>query len=106
MRPPGPSGPLLGIDITTNPVIPRRVDQIVEDKDAHASDSIGELYSSGIGLDHISRLLSLGLLGKRRRLVPTRWSITASDDIIGKTLKDSIIDRPVISDYLLYSSIF
>jgi hypothetical protein len=104
LAPSGPSGPLLGIDITTNPLVPRRVDQIVEDKDAHAADSVGELYSSGIDLDHISRLLSLGLLGRRRRLVPTRWSITASDDIIGKTLKDSILDRQVISDYQLYSS--
>jgi hypothetical protein len=103
LAPSGPSGQMLGIDITTNPVVPRKVDQIVEDNDAHAADSVFELYSSGIGLDHISRLLTLGLLGKRRRLVPTRWSITASDDMVGKSLKDSIIDRPVISEYLLHS---
>ena len=60
---------------------------MVEDRDASAAVALVELYSSGISLDHISRLLSLGLLGKKRKLVPTRWSITASDDMIGKELK-------------------
>ncbi len=103
LAPSGPSGELKNMEITTNPMIPRKVDQIMEDRDAAATSSVGELYSSGIGIDHISRLLSLGLLGRKRKLVPTRWSITASDDMIGKSLRDSIVDYPLISDYLLYS---
>jgi hypothetical protein len=103
LSPSGPSGTLKGMEITTNPVIPRKVDQIVEDRDADAAQSMGELYFSGIGTEHISRLLSLGLLGKRRRLVPTRWSITASDDMIGRQLKDAVIDKPLLNEYYLYS---
>ncbi len=103
LAPSGPTGELKGIDITTNPFVPRKVDQIVEDNRVGAAASVGELFSSGIGTDHISRLLSLGLLGRKRKLVPTRWSITASDDIIGKLLRDSISDNPTVSDYLLYS---
>lgn len=103
LSPSGPSGTLKEMEITTNPAIPRKVDQIVEDRDAGAAQSVGELYFSGIGTEHISRLLSLGLLGKRRKMVPTRWSITASDDMIGLQLKDAVIDTPLVSDYYLYS---
>lgn len=103
LAPSGPIGELKEIDITTNPFVPRKVDQLVGDFHVSAAASIGELYSSCIEMDHISRLLSLGLLGRKRKLVPTRWSITASDDIIGKLLRDSILDNPAVSDYLLYS---
>lgn len=103
LSPSGPSGELEGIEITTNPVIPRKVDQVVEDRDVLAANATAELYSSGVGTEHISRLLSLGLLGKKRRLVPTRWSITASDDMVGRALKDSVIDKPLINDFMLYA---
>jgi hypothetical protein len=104
LSPSGPSGEMKSIEITTNPIIPRRVDQMVEDRDAAAAEAAAELYSSGIGTEHISRLLSLGLLGRRRKLVPTRWSITASDDMIGKALKDNVLDQPFISDYQLFAA--
>jgi len=103
LSPSGPSGELKNMEITTNPLIPRKVDEIVEDRDAVASVALGELYSSGIGVDHISRMLSLGLLGRKRKLVPTRWSITASDDMIGKDLKEAVLDKPYVNDYYLFS---
>ncbi|VVB71567.1 Uncharacterised protein [uncultured archaeon] len=104
LSPSGPSGTIKEMQITTNPLIPRKVDQIAEDKEANAQEAVGELYGSGIGTEHISRMLSLGLLGKKRKLVPTRWSITASDDMIGKLLKDAILDKPLVSDYFLFSA--
>ena len=103
LSPSGPSGELKEMKITTNPLIPRKVDQIVEDTEANAATALGELYSSGIGMNHISRMLSLGLLGKKRKLVPTRWSITASDDMIGKALKGAVLDNSLVNDYYLYS---
>ncbi len=103
LSPSGPSGELKEMEITTNPLIPRKVDQIVEDRGVLAAKAVEELYSSGIGTEHISRLLSLGLLGKSRKLVPTRWSITASDDMAGRALKDKVVDKPLINDYQLYS---
>ncbi|OPX75162.1 MAG: hypothetical protein A4E44_01543 [Methanosaeta sp. PtaB.Bin018] len=101
--PSGPSGELKGLQITTNPKIPRKVDRIVDDTDVGAAAAAGELYSSGIGIEHISRMLSLGLLGKKRKLVPTRWSITASDDMVGKALKETVLNQPLINDYYLFS---
>jgi hypothetical protein len=103
LSPTGPTGELEKMQITTNPLIPRKVDQIVEDRDAAASAAIAELYNWGIDTDHISRILSLGLLGRKRKLVPTRWSITASDDMIGKFLKETVLDLPQINDYYLFS---
>jgi hypothetical protein len=103
LSPTGPAGTLKEMEITTNPIIPRKVDQIVEDPGTKAATAIAELHSAGIGTDHISRLLSLGLLGQERKLVPTRWSITASDDMIGKSLKQSVLDMPVLNGYQLYS---
>ena len=91
------------MEITTNPIIPRKVDQVVEDPDARAVPAVAELYLAGINVDHIFRLLSIGLLGKKRKLVPTRWSITASDDLIGKSLKEAVLDKPLIGSYQLYS---
>jgi hypothetical protein len=104
LSPFGPEGQLKEMEITTNPLIPRKVDEVVEEKDALAAASVGELYSAGIDLGHISRLLSFGLLGKKRKLVPTRWSITASDDMVGKLLAEKMADNPVVSDFYLYSS--
>jgi hypothetical protein len=103
LSPSGPSGELKKMEIITNPVVPRKVDKIVDDKDEGAASAAKELYCAGIGMEHISRLLSLGLMGKRRKLVPTRWSITASDDMVGNALKELVLDKPLISDYYLYS---
>jgi len=103
MMPSGPSGSVKEMEITTNPSVPRKVDEVVEDSDLLAAKAVGELYASGVEVDGISRLLSLGLLGKERKLVPTRWSITASDDIAGKHLIASIQDMPPINEYLLFS---
>ncbi|WP_333787100.1 Nre family DNA repair protein [Methanomethylovorans sp.] len=103
MTPMGPSGDLKDLDITENPHVPKKVDYLVYDDDALAKDAVSELISSNISQDHITRLLSIGLLGKERKLVPTRWSITAVDDMLGKDLLHSVRDHPQISDIMLFS---
>ncbi|MBN1323731.1 MAG: hypothetical protein JW986_07005 [Methanotrichaceae archaeon] len=102
LSPSGPSGTIHEMEITSNPIIPRKVDQVVEEG-AKAFQAASELYSARIDVDHISRLLSLGLLGEKRKLVPTRWSITASDDMVGRTLTEKVLDMPLLSDCLLFS---
>ena len=86
-----PMGPGLEAErgrVVGQPVVPRRVDQLVSDIDADAATAARELFGAGVGVDHLLRLFSTGLLGRRtsRRLVPTRWSITAVDDILSKDL--------------------
>ncbi len=78
--------------------MPRKVDAIVSDIHADAATGTQELYEGGISAYHIQRLLSVGLLGQecRRKLVPTRWSITATDDILGKQLMDQVKEFPQI----------
>lgn len=103
--PMGPTVEAKEVSILTNPHIPRRVDDLVSDTDAKASDAISELYRSGIDQGHIVRLLSTGLLGKhsRRRLVPTRWAITAVDDTIARFLRRRILDHPEIDAIYCYA---
>ena len=47
------------------------------------------LYNRGFDVYEINTILSAGALGQRenRRLVPTRWSITAVDDTVGQYVR-------------------
>lgn len=103
LTPMGPSGDLKDLDIAENPDVPKKVDYLVYDDDALAKDAVSELNSSNISQEHITRLLSIGLLGKERKLVPTRWSITAVDDMLGKDILHKVRDNPQISDIMLFS---
>jgi hypothetical protein len=56
------------------------------------------LYRRDFDVYEINRVLSAGGLGKsqNRRLVPTRWSITAVDDTVGNYLRGSVrTNRPL-----------
>ena len=106
IAPLGPSGDVKRVYIVGNPVVPRRVDQLMEDEDVRASDAIVELYRSGISVYQIERLLSLGLLGRKRdrRLVPTRWSITATDSVLADKLLKKVREYEEINEIRIYSS--
>ena len=58
----------------------------------------GGCHRRGFDVYDINKILSAGALGRGedRRLVPTRWSITAVDDTIGRYLRGSIRDNPSI----------
>mgnify|MGYP000191498636 CR=1 FL=1 len=88
VAPVGPRADVLDIKIVGSPSVPRRVDYIVSDTDVDARTASTELYEHGISFYHIVRLFSLGLLGEHRfrRIVPTRWAITAVDKVLGNRL--------------------
>jgi len=96
ITPVGLGGMLRELKVVENPVVPRRVDQLVEDWDAKARDAAFELYRAGADNYYISRLLSLGMLGERarRRFVPTRWAITAVDKMLGDMLLGKVKTFP------------
>lgn len=102
--PMGPRGQLKSFKITENPKIPDKVEKVVDDKDLKANEAINYLYKSDYDEHFLSKLLSVGVLGlgKSRRLVPTRWSITAVDDTIGKQLLGKIRDYSLVNEYRLY----
>ncbi len=90
--PMGPNASLMKALVTSNPHIDRPVDKIVSDTDFKAIDGISELYHRGYDENFLTKILSSGNLGVKmqRRLVPTRWSITAVDDILAKQIVDEI----------------
>ncbi len=103
LTPMGPSGLVKNFELAENPSVPKKVDYLVYDTDALAKDAINELIKSDVSNEHITRLFSIGLLGKERKIVPTRWSITAVDDLAGKELADRIKDFSWVSEIQLFS---
>ena len=103
-KPMGPRAPLLKARITENPKVTTQVEKVVSDTDLKAADALQYLYKHHVNENALSQLLSLGVLGlkKNRRLVPTRWSITASDDIITKHLLEDVRDFPQVQDHMLF----
>lgn len=102
--PMGPAAELTSIDITSNPKIHTKVDKVFSDIDLKAAEGLAYLYHSGFEPYNLSRMLSVGTMGigKNRKLVPTRWSITATDDTIGKQLIKEVKDFPE-SDYMAFT---
>lgn len=83
----GPAAPLKNFK-TSSTSSDQRIESAYYDSDLRASDAIIDLYDRGVETSRINRVLSIGMLGlkKGRKLVPTRWSITATDDMISRKL--------------------
>jgi len=98
----GPSIKLEKARITENVHIPTKVDKIVNDE-LTATEGLFALHSKGFDEYYLTKIFSVGNLGLKanKKLVPTRWSITAVDDTLGKNIISEIKDYPV-SDYRLY----
>jgi len=91
-----------------NPSVPKKVDYLTSDYDCKSTAALKELYKSRVKFDHLQKLLSIGLLGIKanRKMVPTRWSITATDDTLSKQLLEKIRYYPEISEITLLSGNF
>ena len=73
------------------------------DRDLLAQDAVVELYNRGIEVTRIQKCFSIGMFGKERKLVPTRWSITATDDIISKSLVEKILEYDLLDMTLVFT---
>ncbi len=107
LAPIGPKAPMKKFSFEDNPKISEKVDYLVSDTDAKSTDSMLELYKSGLPVSNIYKILSTGALGikKNRRLVPTKWSITATDDTISKNIiNEKIKYNQQISEIQLFES--
>ncbi len=105
VQPYGPSAPLKKLDLGTLK-IDRRMDRAYSDTDLKSVEAILDLYEHGTYVTKIQRALSVGAfgLGENRKFVPTRWSITAVDDTIGKNLREEVKKYPPIDEYRLYET--
>lgn len=102
ITPLGPQAELNKIKITCNPRIPTRVQKYYDDKDMLSAEALITLHKHGIDESWLSKMLSTATFGKNRRLVPTRWSITATDDTLGKDQMSRIREAPTLNDHELY----
>lgn len=100
----GPVAPLKTFKTSSSLSVDQRLENVFYDKDLLAAESIVNLYQSGVEVSRIHRVLSMGMLGlqKNRRLVPTRWSISVTDDVISASLIKKIETFPTIDFFKVH----
>ncbi len=78
--------------LVENPRVEKVVEDVVSDIDMKAEEALIDMYQKGVSVYKMAELFSASLLGLKgkRKFVPTRWSITAVDDVLGKKLIDKI----------------
>jgi len=104
-QPFGPSAPIKSVE-TDNIQWNQHFEKAYYDTDLLSRDAVLGLYKKEIGFTAIQKALSVGAFGKgrNRKLVPTRWSITATDDIVGKHAMEEVKQNEVIKEYRIYES--
>ncbi len=105
--PMGPSAELEKISMNENIKIPKKVDYFFSDTDAKSNTALIELFKDGFSVSFLSKILSSGALGvkKNRRIVPTRWSITAVDSNLSKHFIDNDLSQnKIIDSFRLFHS--
>jgi DNA repair protein NreA len=103
----GPAAPLKTFKISSSLSADQKLEKAFYDKDLPAAEGIVTLYHDRVEVSRIQRVLSMGMLGfqKNRRLVPTRWSISATDDIISNSLIKEIETFPAIDFFKVHKHI-
>ena len=103
LTPHGLSAGLKKAKIVSNVKIHRKVEKVMSGE-YKANEGIDYLYKNNFNEYTLSKILSVGVLGMRnsKKLVPTRWSITATDDILGKSLIKKIQEYKHLDAYKLY----
>lgn len=107
VQPFGPSAPIRDLRVS-NARYNDKIEKAYYDTDLRATNAVVDLYNRGVLVTKIQKAFSVGAFGveKKRRLVPTRWSITAVDDIISKSLVEKVKTFPEINEYRVYESVY
>ena len=103
--PMGPNANLKDIKVTENIRVFKPVEKVFYDSDMKAVDGVKYLHDKGFNEYELAQFLSVGIMGlkKNRKLVPTKWSITAMDDILGKQILSEIKNYENIEEHRLYT---
>jgi DNA repair protein NreA len=103
VQPHGPSAPLKRFDIS-NPKYDFHMEKAFYDTDLKSVEAVYRLYNEGVAVSKIQKAFSVGAfgIGKHRRFVPTRWSITAVDSNIGKQLLTKTKEFPWLNEFRVY----
>ncbi len=107
VQPFGPSAPIRDLHVG-NARFDQHIEKAYYDTDLKSTNAVLDLYKRGVFVTKIQKAFSVGAFGieKNRRLVPTRWSITAVDDIVSKNLREQVKTFPEINEYRVYESIY
>ena len=97
----GPLGEIKNAKFSPNSSI-KPIENAYYDTDLKAEDAVMKLYNSGIEISKIQKCFSIGMFGKDRKLVPTKWSITATDQIISNDLMHDILEFDIIDRYEVF----
>jgi len=102
-QPFGPSAPIKHFE-KENVKFEMQMEKAFYDKDLKSAPAVIELYEKDLPFTQIQKAFSVGAFGleKNRRLVPTRWSITAVDDTLGKYLVNKVKQNPLLDSYQVY----
>ncbi|MFB6180796.1 MAG: hypothetical protein ABEJ93_02875 [Candidatus Nanohalobium sp.] len=94
VKPVSASGSVERFELTENPSVERKIEDMFYDTDAKAETAIEELRQKGVDKYQIQQSFTAGMLGEEenRELVPTRWGITATDDIISSKIREQVKD--------------
>ena len=89
--------------IVSNVKVSQRLDKMMNDE-IKACEAMKILYNHNLSEYNLSKILSVGVLGlkKNKRLVPTRWSITATDDVLGKQILEGVKSYSLLDSYELF----
>ena len=107
VQPMGPAATIKSLSLGSSKT-DHQIDKYYSDTDLHAKDAIIDLRLNGAKQTDITRAFSLGLfgLGKTRKMVPTRWSITAVDSTLGLHYWKKIQHFPVINEIRIFESTY
>ncbi|MXY61396.1 MAG: hypothetical protein F4Y82_04705 [Cenarchaeum sp. SB0665_bin_23] len=98
----GPTGSIQESHIS-NITPDRTIQRLYYDTDLGTSEAVVQLYKEGASISRIQKCFSVGVFGIERRLVPTKWSITATDDIISKYMIQNIQEYPLVDSYRVHT---
>ena len=105
VQPYGPSATLTQLTLGNTYYNPQ-LEKAHYDTDLKAKDAVIQLYEQGVVFSSIQKAFSTGAFGveKSRKLVPTRWSITAVDSALSNYLLEEVKSYPLIEDFRVYES--
>ena len=103
MQPFGPSAELKTFHAGNSKFNPY-LEKAYYDNDLKASDAVILLNKKGLLISQLQKALSTGAFGikRQRKLVPTRWSITAVDTIVADNLLKEVKYNPIIDNFKVY----
>lgn len=99
----GPSGELENLRVDAGSW-DARLEKAFYDTDLRAREAVLELYGHGAEFSEIQRAFSVGAFGleRNRKLVPTKWSITAVDSTLANELREQVMHTPMLETNLVY----